>query len=85
MNYLPIAFKVNGCISLADFDRMWDDLLDMGVSLTQHTFHFVDGFLYVEGDIPDSWKTAKEVKKYCMRTGGIDIDARKMREWRRVA
>lgn len=81
MNYLPIAFKVNGCVSLKDFDRMWDDLLDMGLSLRPDTFQFANGFLYVEGDIPESWQTAREVKKYCMRTGGIEIDGQTMRDW----
>ena len=81
MRYHPIAFKVNGCVSLKDFDRMWDDLLDMGVSLRQDTFHYVGGFLYVEGDIPEDWQAAREVKKFCARTGGIEIDAETMRDW----
>lgn len=81
MRYHPIAFKVNGCVSLKDFDRMWDDLLKIGVCLKSDTYQFVDGFAYIEGEIPEHWQTAREVKKYCARTGGIAIDAETMREW----
>jgi len=79
--YQPIAFKLNGCVSLKDFDRMWDDLADLGVSLRMETYEYAGNHLYIEGSIVDSIKAFREVKKYCARTGGIEIDAETMRDW----
>lgn len=81
MNYGAIAFKLNCRLTLSDLDRIWRNLASLGVRLETSSWELVDGQIYLEGEYPKTRSKLSRIEKYCMRTGGVEIDYDTMEDW----